>query len=166
MNFAIIKNNIVENVIVADEQFATNYADSLGSIAVPYEEFSEDDTLVARIGEGYIQNKFISGNQAVALGLLTVEEAKSFGFHSGQEYVEPKVATIDSITMRQVRLQLLSMGLLDQIDAIVADNKAYQIEWEYATEIKKDNLLVQGIVQQLGLTSEQLDTMFLEASKL
>ena len=86
MRYAVIINNIVENVIVADEEFATWYAKENDCICAPYVEQHEDDTLVARIGEAYIDNKFVNGNQAVELGLMTKEEALVYGFHSGQVY--------------------------------------------------------------------------------
>lgn len=86
MTYAVIKNNLIENVIVADEEFANFYAKENSVLCVSYDEVNEDDTKVARIGEGFFDGKFINGNQAVELGYLTVEEAKAFGFHSGQEY--------------------------------------------------------------------------------
>ena len=89
--FAVVENNIVINVIISDDEFAKMYSDSEEFVGkcFEYQESNSDDTLVARIGEGHIQGKFVNGNQAVDLGLLTVEEAKTFGFHSGQEYKEP-----------------------------------------------------------------------------
>ena len=88
--FAVVENNIVINVIIADDEFAKMYSDSEEFIGkcFEYQESNSDDTLVARIGEGYIQGKFMNGNRAVELGILTVEEAKTFGFHSGQEYID------------------------------------------------------------------------------
>ena len=86
MTYAVIKNNIVENVILADEEFATMYAKENNCLCISYEEQHEDDTLVARIGEAYIDNKFINANQAIELGLMTKEEALVYGFHSGREY--------------------------------------------------------------------------------
>ena len=86
MTYAVIINNMVENVIVADEEFATWYAEENDCICAHYFEQHEDDTLVARIGEAYIDNKFVNGNQAVELGLMAKEEALEYGFHSGQGY--------------------------------------------------------------------------------
>ena len=87
--FAEIKNNIVQNVLVADFEFAKLHAEQNDFDVIEFKgNLQDDDTLVARIGEGHIQGKFVNGNQAVELGLLTVEEAKTFGFHSGQEYKE------------------------------------------------------------------------------
>jgi hypothetical protein len=86
MTYAVIKNNIVENVIIADEEFATWYAKENDFLCISYVEQHEDDTLVARIGEAYIDNKFVNANQAIELGLMTKEEALVYGFHSGREY--------------------------------------------------------------------------------
>ena len=72
----------------------------------------------------------------------------------------------ESITMRQARLYLLSLGLLSKVDGIVAQSEAFKIEWEYATYVLKTSPLVQALATQLELSLEQLDIMFNEASKL
>lgn len=86
--FAVVENKIVTNIIVADDNFAKMYTNSpdYAGECFEYDQVNDDDTKVARIGEGFFDGKFINGNQAVELGYLTVEEAKAFGFHSGQEY--------------------------------------------------------------------------------
>jgi hypothetical protein len=71
-----------------------------------------------------------------------------------------------SITPRQARLKLLEADLLDNLEAVITTNRAWQIEWEYATEVKRDSLLIDAIATQAGLTSEQVDTLFIEAAKL
>lgn len=72
----------------------------------------------------------------------------------------------DSITMRQARLYLLGAGLLKQVESIVSQNEAWKIEWEYATDVVKNSQLVITLSNQLGLSSEAIDVMFDEASKL
>lgn len=73
----------------------------------------------------------------------------------------------NSVTPRQARLALLEMQLLDDVEAaIVSGPQEWQIEWEYATHIVRDSALVRGLGPALGLTSEDLDTLFtLAASK-
>ena len=71
-----------------------------------------------------------------------------------------------SITPRQARLKLLEADLLDNLEAVITTNRAWQIEWEYATEVKRDSPLIDAVASEAGLTSEQIDQMFLEASKL
>lgn len=83
-------------------------------------------------------------------------------------YVAPEVIVVipTQITMRQTRLYLLSIDLLDTVETIVSQNKAWQIEWEYASEVQRTNQLIVAMHQELELTDAQVDEMFLEASKL
>ena len=71
-----------------------------------------------------------------------------------------------TITLRQARLYLLSIGLLDDLENIINQNRAYQIEWEYANQIEKESPLVSIMGQTLVLTSSDIDNMFMEASKI
>ena len=71
-----------------------------------------------------------------------------------------------TITLRQARLYLLSIGLLDDLENIISQNRAYQIEWEYANQIERESPLVQILGQTLNLDDEQIDNMFMEASKI
>lgn len=76
------------------------------------------------------------------------------------------------VTMRQARLALLQVGLLDNVDAALAaipdetQRKAAQIEWEYASTIQRHSPLLQNLFTQLGLTEEQLDNLFQLAATL
>lgn len=83
-------------------------------------------------------------------------------------YVEPEVVVVipTSITMRQCRLYLLNQNLLDNVESLVSQNRAWQIEWEYANEVLRTNQLITAMQSSLNLTNEQVDTMFFEASKL
>lgn len=89
-----------------------------------------------------------------------------------KQVIAPYVAPIvhitipDKITMRQARLYLLNKDLLDDVESIVQKNKAWQIEWEYSSEILRSNQLISAIQESLQLTSTVVDEMFLEASKL
>ena len=71
-----------------------------------------------------------------------------------------------TITLRQARLYLLSIGLLDDLENIIIQNRAYQIEWEYANQIERESPLVKILGQTLNLNDEQIDNMFMEASKI
>ena len=71
-----------------------------------------------------------------------------------------------SITPLQAKLQLLKLGLLDEVEALVTGDRKAQLYWEYASIIERDNAVLLSMATQLGLTSEQVDEMFIEASKL
>ena len=70
------------------------------------------------------------------------------------------------VTMRQARLELLSRGLLDDVEAMIAAaGRAAQIEWEYASTVDRDNHVIAVVQQQQGMTDEQIDDLFREAAK-
>ena len=78
-----------------------------------------------------------------------------------KEAIKPKV-----IAMRQARLQLLAAGLLDDVDNMLAADRAMSIWWEYSTELDMYHNMTKAMTDQLGMTQEQVDVMFKEASKL
>jgi len=85
------------------------------------------------------------------------------------QLIEPEPTpepTPTSITPRQARLKLLEADLLDNLEAVITTNRAWQIEWEYATEVKRDSPLIDAVASEASLTVEQIDQMFIEASKL
>lgn len=122
------------------------------------------------------------GEIPMTLNLVDTEDLHTFVDKDGKEYPleeycktqtiapyvepEPEIVIPTSITMRQCRLYLLNQNLLDDVESIVSQNKAWQIEWEYANEVLRTNQLITAMQSSLNLTDVQVDTMFLEASKL
>jgi hypothetical protein len=86
------------------------------------------------------------------------------------QFIEPvpPLPVIPSIvSMRQARLALLQSNLLETVNtAINQGSEADKITWEYATEVSRDDALVTNLSAALGLTSEQLDSLFTLASSL
>ena len=108
--------------------------------------------------------------------LIEVEQPKQAGFYAIEvapinnvqtwELREiPKVVP-QSITPLQAKLQLLKLGLLDEVEALVVNDRTSQLYWEYASVIERDNAVLLLMANSIGLTSEQVDEMFIEASKL
>lgn len=84
-----------------------------------------------------------------------------------EELIADFKATVpQTITPRQARLILLQYDLLDDIELLTKDNKVIQIWWEYSADIQRNNEQLLEFAAIVGLTDEQLDTMFIEASKL
>jgi hypothetical protein len=80
------------------------------------------------------------------------------------DFVPPPPA---SVTQRQLRLQLLTLGVTDAaVRASLAGNEAGLIEWEFASEVRRDHRLVGQLGAVLGLTSAQIDDAFRAASLL
>lgn len=71
------------------------------------------------------------------------------------------------VTRRQLWLQLNAMGVTRAVvKAQLAGNEAALIELEEATAYRRDNPLVQVLGASLGLTSAEIDGVFVEAAKL
>lgn len=72
----------------------------------------------------------------------------------------------NSITMRQARLWLYKNDRLDLVEDYVKTNKEVEIEWEYSTELYRNNNLVLLVCEYLGISEEEIDSIFIEASVL
>ena len=71
------------------------------------------------------------------------------------------------VTMRQARLALNSAGLLSAVQAVInAGSDEVKITWEYSSEVQRNNGLVPTMAASLGMTEEQIDNLFISASKL
>lgn len=75
------------------------------------------------------------------------------------------------VTMRQARLALLSAGMLPSVNSAIAamtgtSGDAARVEWEYASDVVRDKVLVQSLAAGLGLSDDQLDELFTAAGAL
>lgn len=74
------------------------------------------------------------------------------------------------LSARQLRLGLLANGFTTaQVAAVIdgmpdgADKEKAKIEWEYATQFNRTHPLIASVGVALGLSAEQIDTMWNEA---
>lgn len=64
---------------------------------------------------------------------------------------------IRTINMRRLRLALLQMELLDDIDAaILQQSRSAQIEWEFATDVRADHPLVVQLATAMSLDIDEI----------
>ena len=75
------------------------------------------------------------------------------------------------VTMRQARLALLENGLLANVQPAInslpePDKTKAQIEWEYSNALQRSNPFVATLGTALGLSSQDLDDLFIQASTL
>lgn len=76
-----------------------------------------------------------------------------------------------SVSMRQARKALLRAGKLDQVETAIANMPGIQgqearIEWEYSSEVLRNQPLTLALAQIIGLNEQQIDELFITASKL
>ena len=82
-----------------------------------------------------------------------------------EPYDVPEAPVPQEVSIRQGCLALEAAELLDDVELIVATlPRPYQIEWQRASVIRRDNPLVEVVRQQQGLTVEAIDQLFINAS--
>ena len=119
------------------------------------------------------------GTDCSSLGfefLEEVEQPKQEGFYAVEvapinnkqtwELVAIPKEVPQEITPLQSKLQLLEIGLLDEVEALVAADRKVQLYWEYALVIERDNEILLMITSALGMTEDEVDEFFITASKL
>ncbi|KAB2712769.1 hypothetical protein F9K88_07360 [Brucella intermedia] len=96
---------------------------------------------------------------------------------AGKITLPPEPAPIDAphvlpnLTARQLRLGLRSLGKLAAVDTAInqlpepAKSEA-RIEWDYASEFRRDHPLILQLIPILGLDNEQVDALWMEYSAI
>lgn len=133
----------------------------------PAYEVAGVGTVIAHEGANYIartEDGRVIGFAAQSGTPSEANAAADFAWAAAQPQA---VAVPASVTQRQLRLQLLAIGVTDAaVRAQLTGNESALIEWEYATEIKRTHPLVTGLGTALGLTSAQTDAVFIAAAQL
>lgn len=85
--------------------------------------------------------------------------------------LQPPVAEVTTVTMRQARLALLRAGLLDNVQAAINAlpepmRREAQIQWEFAADVIKTDPLIVALAPQLGLDADDLTDLFEIAATL
>lgn len=85
--------------------------------------------------------------------------------------VDPTPTVPQSVTMRQARLALLSIGLLEQVDAAIdaldePTRTTAKIEWDYSSEVHRNKPFVNILGSALGLDDEAIDELFITAAAI
>ena len=84
-------------------------------------------------------------------------------------YVPPPSDVPQAVTMRQARLALLAANMLTTVNTAIAampgaEGEAARIEWEYATEVRRDWPALLTLQTALGLTEQQVNDLFISAA--
>ena len=121
------------------------------------------DVLSTMLGKRIV----MSGEDYVDFDSLTKVSEENISLALIQkEEIEKNLKVPTSISMRQGKLHLLSLDLLDSVEAIISTNRSWQIEWEYSSEVLRTSPLIEILKVNLQLTDDQVDDMFIAASKL
>jgi hypothetical protein len=80
----------------------------------------------------------------------------------------PEAPTVpEAVTPRQIRRALNAAGLRSAVEAAVAQaSQDVRDDWEFALEVRRDHPELNAMATALGLTSEQLDALFIAAAAI
>lgn len=127
------------------------------------------------IDNGVVVNTVEVAALDVLPGLVVAQGNEGIGWsYDGQDFTAPTQAPAtvpQEITMRQARLALLDIGLLANVQTAIntlpePDKTKAQIEWEYSNALQRDNPFVTTLGTALGLSSDDIDNLFITASGL
>ncbi|ARM14163.1 MULTISPECIES: hypothetical protein [Rhizobium] len=111
-------------------------------------------------GDGVIQ--YIDYVNQLGMGLEEMDDTAA----EVQAFFHPRPPA-SSVSARQFKLQLLSAGLLDTVNAWVASqSREVQIAYEYSGTFVKDSPMMTAGFQAMGFTTQQIDAFFMAAAQL
>lgn len=72
-----------------------------------------------------------------------------------------------SVSRFQARAALMQAGLLASVESVVSQSDALiQMAWQDALEFRRDSAAIQYIASQIGLSSSQVDNLFVAAKSI
>lgn len=126
------------------------------------------------ITDGKVSNTIEVESLDFMPGLVDAANGGSIGdLWNGSMFTTPQEVIVvpESVEMAQARLALIDAGLLASVNTALTamtgiDGEKARAEWEFRPNVRRDSQLVIGIAGSLGLTDQQIDNLFIAASKL
>lgn len=124
----------------------------------------------AIIENGTVTNIIEANGSLPGLNMVDAKHACIGDLWDGETFTAPPAPLTpipQSVTMRQACRALEGAGLLDDVEDIVATlPRIYRIDWERASDVERDNPLVEMVREQQGMTDAQIDALFVRAATL
>jgi hypothetical protein len=110
---------------------------------------------VVMSGDKYVELDGVKEIPQATVELALIEKAK----------LEKKMSVPSSITMRQAQLYLYDIQLLDEVEAIISQNRKWQIEWG-GSVVERTSPLLEILKNTFGKTDDEIDDMFIAAKNI
>ncbi|MBX5234135.1 hypothetical protein HJC02_17995 [Rhizobium sp. NLR4a] len=115
---------------------------------------------VTRSADGEIAGLFEQPQEGFAEEFLANDDPAVIAHHY-------KPLPVVSVSARQFKLQLLAAGLLDSVDAWVAQQpRDVQIAYEYSGTFVRNSTMMAAGFAAMGFTQQQIDGFFVAAAQL
>ena len=133
------------------------FAEEQGFSKVTYGEVPTIDEATQKVVLNEVPT-LISGSYVLEYSVVekTVEEIEAY----------KKALVPQTITKLQAMKQLKVIDKWNTLKAILASDEDVNDEWVVSDNLNRTYPLVLGMAQALGISDEELDTLFIEASKL
>lgn len=124
--------------------------------------------------EDAIYNEWIeSNNPKASIYLLAPNKPAENAVWANGSWTIPDLVIPDTVSARQIRLWLINNGiLLSQVENAINNiedpfiRESTKVEWEYAPYVERSHPMLIPLGQALGLTEQQIDQAFFEASQI
>lgn len=83
-----------------------------------------------------------------------------YWFDSLQEAITQLSKQDDEITPLQAKVALYNMGLLDDVEVLVKEDRLVELYWNNAQVISRNNAILLQITNKLGLSASDVDNLF------
>ena len=131
--------------------------------------YRADSNEVRELDPAVIQAWEDADNPKAALYMLIPDPPAPSAQWDGSQWVAPPVYVPQIVSRFQAKAALLNAGLLDEVEAIVADpatDAMTKLAWAEAIEFNRSSPTVLGLASALNLTSQQLDDLFIAAAQI
>lgn len=137
MEYALIKNNVVENIIVADEDFI--------AALEGYDHIVNTEGFIVGVGWDYVDGDFRKKSESTHSGITTIT----------MRQLRLALLKNDALKTVQTILPTLPSPAKEEVE----------IEWQYATVVKRQGF-IQHLAKACNWSDEYLDNLFNLAATL
>ena len=135
--------------------------------------YNIDNYEIKNLSDDLINGWIANGNPKKDKWLLLPEKpGDNYYWNSGQ-WIQYSTPVPESISARQIRLWLINNGIqLSQVEQAIDSienqitRETTRVEWEYAPYVERNHPMLIPLGQALGLTEQQIDAAFIEASNI
>jgi hypothetical protein len=110
-----------------------------------------------------------SGNPKADAYTAIPDPATPYDHWDGAQWVSPPPYVPQIVSRFQAKAALLNAGLLDQVEAMMADPATptvTRMAWAEVTEFNRQSPTVLSMASALSLTEQQLDDLFIAAAAI
>lgn len=135
--------------------------------------YTIDNYELKELDDNIVEQWRLNNNPKYNYYILVPEKPSEDAVWNNGEWLVPPPVIPSTVSARQVRIWLIQNGIsLSQVDSAIDSiqdptvRDITRVEWEYAPYIERNHPMLIPLGQALGLTSEQIDTAFIEASNI